>query len=59
LPDWSVRVEYLRPQFIDVAHNFTLNSVLPAVRTPFAITWRSHSNIDINPFRIGLSYLFE
>jgi outer membrane immunogenic protein len=59
LPNWSVRLEYLHLQFLDVAQNFTLNGVLLAGPTPFTITTGSQSNINIDTVRVGLNYLFK
>lgn len=57
--NWVLRAEYLYLQFNGIGATTTFTGTAGAPPTPFTATSQSTSNITINVFEVGLSYLFK
>ena len=57
LPNWLLRVEYLRLQFNRGTSTYSLNGTVGAA--PFASTSNVSANTGVEVLRVGLSYLFN
>lgn len=56
LPSWTLKMEYLRLDFGNVATTYTTTVLAPG---PITTTTHLTTNTGVNVFRIGLNYLFH